>query len=384
MSEPVYLDYNASTSIDPRVRAVLIDALTNGIGNPSSAHLYGAQQRSLLEIARQQVAHAVGASANAVTFTSGATEANNLALSGLVRGALNDRHRILVSATEHASVLATAASLDRQGIAKVDIISSTPAGTIDIDHLDELLANDVLLVSVMVANSETGALNPIAEIASRVHAAGAFLHCDATQAVGRVPVDMHNNGIDLLTLSSHKIYGPLGVGACICVGAATRHMVPLIAGGGQESGLRSGTENVASIAAFGKAAELAIAEQSQDMDRIAPLRDQLEAALVARAGGVVNADSAHRIANTSNIWFPEAPSDAVLVNMHNIAASTGSACSSGAPEPSPVLLAMGHDRNRANESIRFSLGRFTTTQDIDTALPQIIAAVERTRTLHTS
>ena len=384
MNTPIYLDNNASTPLDPRVQTTIVDALNNGPGNPSSAHAAGARQATLIETARRQVGSAVGITASAITFTSGATEANNLALAGLTAGALNDRRRLIISATDHASVLAVAAALDRTGVAKVDVVRSSQDGTIDLDHFDELLADDVLAVSAMAVNSETGAINPIGEIASRAHKAGAFFHCDATQAVGRIPVDMSDQGIDLLSLSSHKIYGPHGVGALAVRGAASKHLLPVIYGGGQEQGMRSGTENVAGIAGFGHAAVLSVLERETDMQRICALRDLLETELVSQTGGGVNAHASERVANTTNIWFPNAPSDAVLVNMGDVAASTGSACSSGAPEPSPVLLAMGHDRLRANESIRFSLGRFTTQDDIDTAIPKILDAVKRTRTLHIS
>lgn len=381
MTDPIYLDNNASTPLDPRVRQRLLEALDAGPGNPSSSHSKGQQLSSLIQRAREQVADLVGGGAGSTVFTSGATEANNLATMGLVEGNLTPRRRILMFAAEHASVLNVGRHLGHTGTAKVDVIRATSDGLIDLESLDELLADDVLVVSVMAANSETGVVNPIGDVVEAARRVGAFVHCDATQAIGRIPFHMSEFGVDLVTLSSHKIYGPQGVGALSISSQVRRHMVPIVHGGGHETGLRSGTENAAGIAAFGHAAELAGTEGIEDMARVAPLLEHLTASLQLAADGVVNGEDAPRLSNTANIWFAGADADAVLANMPTIAASSGSACSSGAPEPSPVLLAMGQDRTRASEAIRFSLGRYTTPEEVDRALPQIVSAVSRVREL---
>lgn len=378
----VYLDYNGSSPLDPRAGKAMWPALAEWCGNASSTHRFGRRQAAAVEDARARVASLVGGRPAHVVFTAGATEANNLALSGMVAGRPADRGRILVSAVEHASVRETARWLRAQSLAEVDVIRVTSGGSVDLDALDDLLDDDVLLVSIMAANSETGVLNPVVEIAKRVHAAGALFHCDATQYAGRLPFDLTDLGADLMSLSSHKICGPGGVGALV-TGKYSGRLRPIIHGGGHERGLRSGSLNVAGIVGFGVAAAIAVAERMQEAARVRSLRDRFVAELKHRLPGVEeNGDVDYRLPNTANIRFPGADAEAVVANMDPVAVSTGSACSAGAVEPSAVLLAMGLSRKAAFESVRFSLGRFTTEEEIALAARKTVAAVEYVRAMN--
>ena len=358
----------------------MLPILTEGVGNASAAHQFGRRQAATVSVAREEVAELVGGRPSDVVFTAGATEANNLALRGITEASVEHRTRILVSAVEHASVSETARWLHEQGLAKLDVIPVTAGGFVDPDAVGVLLGLDVLLVSVMAANSETGVLNPVNEIADRVHAAGALFHCDATQIVGRLPFDMASVGADFVSMSGHKICGPGGVGALIGTRASLRHLRPIIHGGGHERGLRSGSLNVAGIAGLGAAARIAAEHRESESVRVAELRDRFVAGVNERLANVYdNGDAARRLPNTANLRFAGAEADAVLANMHPVAASAGSACSSGSIEPSPVLLTMGLARQAAFESVRFSLGRFTTEQDIEVATGVTVTAVEYVR-----
>ena len=379
MSE-VYLDYNGSAPLDPRVAEVMLPVLTEGVGNASAAHQFGRRQAAAVSVAREEVAELAGGRPSDVVFTAGATEANNLALRGVVEAAAEHRSRILVSAVEHASVLETARWLSEQGLAKLDVIPVTAGGFVDPAAVEALLGPDVLLVSVVAANSETGVLNPVTEIAERVRAAGALFHCDATQMVGRLPFDMERLGADFVSVSGHKICGPGGVGALVGTRASLRHVRPIIHGGGHERGLRSGSLNVAGIAGLGAAARIAAEGRDSEAVRVAELRDRFVATIKTHLPDVQdNGDVTRRLPNTANLRFAGADAEAVLANMHPVAASAGSACSSGSIEPSSVLLAMGLSRDAAFESVRFSLGRFTTDQDIDVAAEITVTAVEYVR-----
>ena len=380
----IYLDYNASAPLDPRVAEEMLPVLTAGVGNASSAHRFGRRQAAAVERAREQVAGLVGGTRSGVVFTAGATEANNLVLRGAVESASPQRTRLLISAVEHASVRVTARRLSERGPAKVDVIPVTPGGFVDLDALDGLLGTDVLVVSVMAANSETGVLNPVTEVGERARAAGALFHCDATQHVGRLPFDMVEVGADLVSLSGHKICGPGGVGALVGSVGALRRLAPVIGGGGHERGLRSGSLNVAGIVGLGAAAEIAASERSTESARTASLRDRLTAELHERLPGVSqNGDVTRRLPNTANLHFAGADAEAVIANMDPVAVSAGSACSAGAIEPSEVLVAMGLSREAAFESVRFSLGRFTTEVEIEQATSSTVAAVEYVRNMLT-
>ena len=378
----VYLDYNGSAPLDPRVAEVMVPILSEGVGNASSTHRFGRRQAAAVDEAREHVAAMIGGRSSKVVFTAGATEANNLALRGAVEGAPADRTRILVSAVEHASVRRTAQWLDERGLTKLEIIPVTGGGFIDLQALETLVGPDVLLVSVMAANSETGVLNPIAEISEQAHRVGALFHCDATQSVGRLPFDLEQAGADLVSASSHKICGPTGVGVLVGTRRGLRRLQPLIHGGGHERGLRSGSLNVAGIAGFGAAARIATEERMSEATRVTELRDRLTTGLKSGLSGVHDVgDVARRLPNTANIRFEGADAEAVAVNMDPVAVSTGSACDSGSIEPSEVLLAMNIPRDAAFESVRFSLGRFTTREDVDFSVEKAVAAVGHVRAM---
>ena len=379
----IYLDYNGSSPIDPRAAEIMVTALTDGAGNASSAHRFGLRQAAAVDDAREHVAAMVCGHASNVLFTASATEANNLALRGAVEGAPTGRSRIVISAVEHASVSQTARWLDEQGLAKLDVLPVTEGGFVDLQALESVVDTDVLLVSVMAANSETGVLNAITEISERVHGVGALLHCDATQSVGRLAFDLEQAGTDFVSMSSHKICGPAGVGALVGTRHSLRRLRPIIHGGGHERGLRSGSLNVAGIVGFGAAARIATEERASESTRVGKLRDQLTATLKSALSGVYDiGDITCRLPNTANIRFEGADAEAVITNMDPVAVSTGSACSSGSVEPSEVLLAMGIPRDAAFESVRFSLGRFTTKEDIDFAVERAVTAVEYVRKMN--
>lgn len=378
----VYLDYNGSSPLDPRVAEAMFPALQSGLGNASSVHRFGQRQAAAVEVAREQVASLVDASPSGVIFCAGATEANNLALIGLAECAPAERNRIVISPVEHASVREPAQWLHQQGKAKVDVVGVTPGGYVDLDELDALLGPDVLAVSVMAANSETGVVNPIKEVSQRVQTVGAVFHCDATQMVGRLPCSLSDTPIDLLSLSGHKICGPGGVGALVGTRHSLARLRPVTHGGGHERGLRSGSLNVAGIVGLGTAARLVNEERDSESARVEGLRNRLVEGLHAELAGIhENGDTSKRLPNTASLRFEGADAEAVVFNMDPVAVSTGSACSSGSIEPSQVLLAMGISRDEAFESVRFSLGRFTTGDEIDTAVQQAIKAVEFVRAM---
>ena len=378
----VYLDYNASAPLDPRVFEAMVPVLSGEVGNASSVHRFGRRQAAAVNEAREHVAALVGGRPAGVVFTAGATEANNLALRGAVEAAPAGRKRMLVSAVEHASVGRTARWLADCGLVKLDVIGVTAGGLVTPDAVEDLVGDDVVLVSVMAANSETGVLNPVGEIAERVRATGALFHCDATQMAGRLPFDMEALGADLVSVSGHKICGPGGVGALVGSRHALQRLAPVIHGGGHERGLRSGSLNVGGIVGLGTAARIAADERESESARVKVLRDRLVAELEARLTGVrQNGDRSRRLSNTASIRFDGADAEAVMSNMDPVAVSTGSACSAGSIEPSEVLTAMGLSRDAAFESVRFSLGRFTTEADIDAAVESAVGAVERVRAM---
>ena len=378
----VYLDYNASAPLDPRVFEAMAPVLSGEVGNASSVHRFGRRQAAAVDEAREHVAALVGGRPGGVVFTAGATEANNLALRGAVEAAPEGRQRILVSAAEHASVGRTARWLADCGLVKLDVIGVTVGGFVEPDAVEDLLGPDVALVSAMAANSETGVLNPVGEIAERARAAGALFHCDATQMAGRLPFDMEELGADLVSVSGHKICGPSGVGALVGTRHALQRLAPVIHGDGHERGLRSGSLNVGGIVGLGAAARIAVDERESESARVEALRDRLVTELGARLAGVrQNGDLSRRLPNTASVYFEGADAEAVMSNMDPVAVSTGSACSAGSIEPSDVLTAMGLSRDAAFESVRFSLGRFTTPDDIATATKSAIASVERVRAM---
>ena len=366
MLDRVYLDWNATTPLRPEARQAMA-AAWEVAGNPSSVHAEGRQARRLVEDARAAVSAAVGARPQDVVFTSGGTEANALALTpGLRRGAGEPVRRLLVSAIEHTSVL----SGGRFAPEAIGTVPVTGSGLIDIDHLRRLLAvGPPALVSVMLANNETGALQPVGEVADIVHEAGGLLHVDAIQALGKIPFDINLMKADLVTLSAHKIGGPKGVGALVLADEA-QGLEPLLRGGGQELGRRAGTENVAGISAFGAATAVAMAALAGDAARLQALRERLEKGLQQTPGMIVFSEGTPRLPNTTLFTVPGLKAETAVIgfDLGGIAVSSGSACSSGKVQPSHVLAAMGFGRELAQGAVRLSLGWSTSEADIDLAL----------------
>lgn len=366
MPDRVYLDWNATTPLRPEAKLAMTAAWEIS-GNPSSVHAEGRQARRLVEDARAAIANAVGARAPDVVFASGGTEANALALTpGLRRGTGQPVQRLLVSAIEHPSVLAGG----RFAPASMATIKVTGAGLVDLAHLRALLvAGPPALVSVMLANNETGAVQPVSEVADVVHEAGGLLHVDAIQALGKISIDINRLKADLMTLSAHKIGGPKGVGAVVLV-EDVQGLEPLLRGGGQEMGRRAGTENVAGIAAFGAATRAAVSALPEDATRLGALRERLERGLKQTAGMIVFSEAAPRLPNTTLFTVPGLKAETAVIgfDLAGIAVSSGSACSSGKVQPSHVLDAMGFPRELAQGAVRLSLGWSTTQADIDLTL----------------
>ena len=366
MPSRVYLDWNATTPLRAEARAAML-AAHELIGNPSSVHAEGREARRLVEEARAALAAAVGALPRNVVFTSAGTEANALALSPGLRGASGEPvGRLLVSAIEHASVLAGG----RFPAAAVGQIRVTRSGVVDLDHLKALLSEGPsALVSIMAANNETGAIQPVAEAASIVHEAGGLLHVDAIQALGKIAFNINAVGADLATFSAHKIGGPKGVGALV-VAEGLAGLEPVLRGGGQELGRRAGTENVAGIAGFGAAVKAALQALPEDAERVATLRDHLEKGLRAMAGATVFSGDIERLPNTVLFTAPGLKAETAVIgfDLEGVAVSSGSACSSGKVQPSHVLSAMGLDPAVAQGAVRLSLGWSSQPRDINRCL----------------
>ncbi|MFF8717434.1 cysteine desulfurase family protein [Streptomyces sp. NPDC015184] len=372
---PVYLDYNATTPVDPRVAAAMWLHLTNFFGNPSSSHPYSQEPRRALTEARAQVAGLIGAQPGEIVFTGSGSEADLLALRGAVLASGRPHPHVITQATEHPAVLQTCQALERLHGARVTVLPVDSEGLVEPAALAAALTEDTVLVSVMAANNETGALQPIAELAALAHERGALFHCDAAQAVGKIPLDVGELGVDLLTIVGHKMYAPKGA-AALFVRDGVR-LEPVVYGGGQERGLRAGTENAALAVALGTAARLAADElASGARARIAALRDDLHQRLTAGLPGRVrlNGPDKHRLPNTLNVSVAGVLGHDLLVAIGEIAASTGSACHSGTHTASPVLTAMGLDAARALGALRLSLGRWSTAEDIETAAAALTKA----------
>jgi cysteine desulfurase len=366
MPSRVYLDWNATTPLRAEARAAMLTAWEL-IGNPSSVHAEGREARRLVEDARAALAAAVGVLPRNVVFTSAGTEANALALVPGLRGPSGGPvERLLVSAVEHASVLAGGRfPADRIGQIRV-----TRSGVLDLDHLTVLLGNGPpALVSIMAANNETGALQPVAEAARIVHEAGGLLHVDAVQALGKIAFNINAVGADLATFSAHKIGGPKGIGALV-IAEGIAGLEPVLRGGGQELNRRAGTENVAGIAGFGAAAKVALQALSEDAERMTTLRDRLENGIRAVAGATIFADGVKRLPNTVLFTAPGLKAETAVIgfDLEGVAVSSGSACSSGKVQPSHVLSAMGYDATVAQGAVRLSLGWSTGPDDINTTL----------------
>lgn len=384
----IYLDNNATTQIDKRVLDAMMPFLTNEFANANSTHLFGVKAYEAVKAARIQVADLISAEAHEIIFTSGSTESINLAIKGVAQNYSSRGKHIVTVATEHSAVLDTCKYLETIGY-EITYLPVLPDGLIDLTELKNVLREDTILVSVMLANNETGVLQPIKEIADLAHAAGALFMTDATQAVGKIPVNVDELGIDLLCMSGHKLYAPKGVGALYVRQRMKRVKLPaLLHGGGHERGMRSGTLNVPGIVALGAACALAQKEMKQNAENILALRNYLEEELLKIDDTIVNGNRESRLYNTANILFAGADSDALIMGLSNtendlplIAVSNGSACASASIEPSHVLTAMGLNEIDAFSSIRFSLGKFNTKEEIDVAIDAMKNVVSKSRAI---
>lgn len=376
---PVYLDYHATTPLDPRVLEAMLPYLTEHFGNAASrTHAFGLRAEAAVTVAREAVAEALGAEPREIVFTSGATESNNLAILGAARANRAKGDHVVTSAIEHRAVLDPCRQLEKEGF-RVTFLPPDRQGVTSAEAVTAALSDRTILVSVMAANNEIGTLNPVAAIGRLCKERGVLFHTDAAQAFGKMLLAVHALGVDLLSLSAHKICGPKGIGALYVRALNPRaRLEPILFGGGHEKGLRSGTLNVPGIAGLGAAARIAVAEMAEENARVRALRDRLEKRLCAEIpGAFVNGPPTERLAGNLNIGFPGVGADGLMMDVREVAVSAGSACTSATPEPSHVLRGLGLSPEEANVSIRFGLGRFTTGEEVDAAAERFVAAVRR-------
>jgi cysteine desulfurase len=379
-----YFDHNATTPVSPEVLETAVECLGQVYGNASSIHHFGQAAKQRLEMARRQIAASIGCQPREIVFVSGGTEADNLALFGTARHPQNGKQasrHVVTTAIEHPAVLNACAQLEREGVA-VTYVPVSADGILDPDDIRRALRPGTVLVSVMHANNELGTVQPVAEIAAIAREAGVYLHVDGVQAVGKIPVDVDALGVDLYSISGHKIYAPKGVGA-LFVRRGTR-LGPILFGGHHERERRPGTENVPGVAAFGCAAELADEHLNVEARRVGELRDRLESVILERIPHTgVNGSRAARTPNTTNIYFDGLEGEALVIalDLRGFAVSSGAACSSGAVEPSHVLTAIGLSAERARASIRFSLGNSNTVEQVDALVESVSASVAHLRRL---
>lgn len=376
---PIYLDYNATTPVDPRVVEAMRPALEEHFGNPASrSHPFGWAAARLVENARSSLALHLGGKPDEWIFTSGATEANNLAIKGVVWARARKPCHVITCATEHKAVLDPCRRLVLAGDIELTVLPVDGFGRIDPKQVERAIRPHTALVSLMLANNETGTLHPLREVAEVCNRRGVLLHTDATQAVGKIPVNIHELGVHMLSLSAHKFYGPKGIGALWRRRGVP--LVPLIDGGGHEQGIRSGTLAVPLIVGLQRALELYCADLDTEGARLAALRDALRRLIFERVSGVSeNGDPEHRLPNTLNLTFHGVEGNALLASLPGLAISSGSACTSADPAPSHVLLAMGRSAREAQASLRFSLGRPTTAPEVERASELVCAALAKLR-----
>ncbi|MBV8676119.1 MAG: IscS subfamily cysteine desulfurase [Planctomycetaceae bacterium] len=382
VTPPIYLDNHATTRVDPRVVEAMLPYFSTTYGNPASvSHRFGWDAAAAVDRAREQVATLIGAESKEVVFTSGATEANNLAIKGALAHLKRKGNHLVTAATEHRAVLDPMKRLAREGW-DLTVVACDEHGMVSAEAVEAALTDRTILVSVMAANNEVGTLNPISAIGQLCHARGVLFHTDATQAVGKVPLDVRQDAIDLLSLSAHKLYGPKGIGALyVRRRDPLVRLTPLLDGGGHERGLRSGTIAVPLVVGLGEAADLARRERPEESARLRGLRERLHAGLAARVEAIVlNGHPTLRLPGNLNLSFAYVDGEALMMAMRDVAVSSGSACTSANPEPSHVLTAMGRDEDMARASLRFGLGRFTTAEEIDYAVDAVADAVARLRT----
>ncbi len=383
MKLPIYMDYHATTPMDPRVFETMKPYFMETFGNSASRnHSFGWQAEEAVEKSRKQIADLIGATPKEIVFTSGATESNNLALKGVAEMYAEKGNHIITAATEHKAVLDTCKRLEKHGI-RVTYLPVQSNGLVDLDMLKDAITDKTILVSIMYANNEIGVLQNMAEIGKLAKSKGVLVHSDATQAVGKVPVNVIKDNIDLMSMSGHKIYGPKGVGALYVRRKSPRVQITAqMDGGGHERGMRSGTLNVPGIVGLGEACALCQAEMPEESKRMAYLRDRLRSKLEAQLDEVyVNGTMEHRVPNNLNISFAYVEGESLLMGINDIAVSSGSACTSATLEPSYVLKALGAGDDLAHSSIRFGLGRFNTEEEVDYVADKVIDVVKKLREL---
>ena len=382
MELPIYLDNNATTPLDPRVLEAMLPYFTNKFGNAASRnHAFGWVAEEAVDYAREQVSKLIGCTEKEIIFTSGATEADNLGIKGVFEMYKDKGNHIITATTEHKAVLDTCKHLEKLG-AQVTYLQVKADGLIDLQELEAAMTPQTILVTIMYGNNEIGVIQPIKEIAAIAHKHGALFMSDATQAVGKIPVDVNADGIDIMAFSAHKMYGPKGVGALYVRRKNPRVKVTAqMDGGGHERGMRSGTLNVPGIVGLGKACELARLEMDEEAKRLSALRDKLESALTQMEESYVNGSTEHRLPHVANISFKYVEGEGLMMAMKDLAVSSGSACTSASLEPSYVLKSLGLSDDLAHSSIRFGLGRFTTEEEIDYAIENTKKAVNHLRDL---
>ncbi|MES2447723.1 MAG: IscS subfamily cysteine desulfurase [Bacteroidota bacterium] len=382
MELPIYLDNNATTPLDPRVLEAMLPYFTSKFGNAASRnHAFGWVAEEGVDYAREQVAKLIGCTEKEIIFTSGATEGDNLAIKGVFEMYADKGNHIITATTEHKAVLDTCKHLEKQG-ARVTYLKVKEDGLIDLAELEAAMTPETILVSIMYGNNEIGVVQPIKEISAIAHKHGALFFSDATQAVGKIPVDVNADGIDLMAFTAHKMYGPKGVGALYVRRKNPRVKVTSqMDGGGHERGMRSGTLNVPGIVGLGKACELCRLEMESEAQRLSALRDKLEAALTTMEESYVNGNTQHRLPHVANISFKYVEGEGLMMAMKDLAVSSGSACTSASLEPSYVLKSLGLSDDLAHSSIRFGLGRFTTEAEVDYAIENTKNAVNHLRNL---
>jgi cysteine desulfurase len=378
---PIYLDNNATTPMDPRVLEAMTPYFLEHFGNAASRnHPFGWQAEEAVDYAREQVAQLIGADAKEIIFTSGATESDNLGIKGVFEMYAQKGNHIITAVTEHKAVLDTCKHIEKLG-GEVTYLSVQPDGLIDLKELEAAIKPTTILISIMYANNEVGVIQPMKEISAIARKHGVLVFTDGTQAVGKIPVDVNADGIDLMAFTGHKMYGPKGVGALYVRRKNPRVKVTAqMDGGGHERGMRSGTLNVPGIVGFGKAAELCRLEMQQDAERVIKMRDRLEQALLGLEEAYVNGSTQHRLPHVTNISFKYVEGEGLLMGFNkNIALSSGSACTSASLEPSYVLKALGLGDDLAHSSLRFGLGRFTTDDQIDYTIDAVSKTVLKLR-----
>jgi cysteine desulfurase len=377
---PLYLDYQATTPTDPRVVEKMLPYFTEKFGNPHSrTHHYGWEAETAVEEARAQIASLIGASPKEIIFTSGATESNNLALKGVARFYKDKKNHIITCVTEHKCVLDSCRHLEQEGF-EVTYLPVKQNGLIDLDQLKAAITEKTAIVSIMSVNNEIGVIQPIGEIGAICRANKVFFHTDAAQAVGKIPLDVDDMNIDLMSISGHKIYGPMGIGALYVRRRPRVRLVALITGGGQERGMRSGTLPTPLCVGLGEACAIAEKEMAAETERLKMLRDRFYNGINARLSEVyLNGDLEHRIPGNLNLSFAYVEGEGLMMGVNDLAVSSGSACTSASLEPSYVLRALGVEEELAHTSLRIGLGRFTTEEEVDYAVEKIASEVERLR-----